>query len=97
MERDIPKVDLRIGKAAFHGFFVQPVHLCLAVVLGQPGKEPGALFFGQELCGLGPVDDDELGGNSGDDGEQALEDEQPAPALVAAHAVHAGDAVREEL
>lgn len=53
----------------------------------------GECLFGitEELCLAGIVVEDVEGGETGDDGDDALEDEDPAPALQAAGPVHLVD------
>lgn len=55
-----------------------------------------ALLLGQEACRLGEVVQEEEGGGRDDHGDNSLEDEDPAPALETANAVHLGDAESEE-
>ena len=50
------------------------------VVRLQPAHDDGALRLGQELRGVREVLDDEERHRARDDGHEALDDEDPAPA-----------------
>lgn len=60
--------------------------ICLQTVVDSE-----AIFWGQECSFVGKVMDHPDGYHPNDDGDEALEDEDPSPASFAANAVHLAD------
>jgi hypothetical protein len=65
--------------------------------VAQAGEKHGSLVLGEELGILGESGDDEPGGDAKDNGEEALDDEDPAPGLVAAGSFQVLDGECEKL
>jgi len=57
--------------------FIQSVHHCFSRVGLQPCDQEQALFFGEELCCLGPVTNPESGSEANKNGQDAFDDEDP--------------------
>lgn len=60
----------------------------LALVGSESGGDVGALFLGQPFCFLRKVGYTEEEGKANDAGEEAFEDEDPAPSTIALDAFH---------
>lgn len=71
------EVDFGVAHDAAEGDFVHAVHAGFAGVVAEAGDEHGALGFGEEGCGFGPVGDPPLRHEADDDGQEAFEDEDP--------------------
>jgi len=93
---EIPDVDLPVGENAPGGFLVEGVHpgFC-AVFLSETAEEEGALVGAEEFGCLGPVDDEEFADYGDDDCEEAFDDEDPSPAVVASDSGHVRERVCE--
>lgn len=59
-----------------------------ALILAQPVLNVNALVFGEPFCVFGEIGDDEEEDDGDHGGQDALENEDPTPPLVAAHVVH---------
>lgn len=65
-------------------------------VFAQTTNNLDALFFAEEAGSLGIVVDDKESNGSDDEGEETFEDKDPGPAVLAADAVHLGNAAGEQ-
>lgn len=71
------------------------VDIDLALIL-EAVDNKGALLFGKELCRLGEIVEQEEGRDGNENGGDAFEDEDPAPAFETADAVHFADGEGEK-
>lgn len=73
-----------------HAHLVRPIRRLPALIL-QPVNDKRSLLLGQKGGRLGKVVEQEERRDRDEHGEDALEDEDPPPALKPADAVHLGD------
>lgn len=86
-----PQVDLGVRKDSLCSSLVQSVHYCVASVVAQSSKEESAFFVVQETRRLWPVHEPELGKQTEENSDDALDDEDPAPAAITSDTIHFGD------
>ena len=95
--KNIPCVNLPVAKGTPPGFAVQPVHSSICRVVAQATDEQLPLFRTEKLGRFRPVDDEEPGNDGEDNSGEAFDDENPAPAIVAADPSHLGQSICEKL
>ena len=93
----IPYVNLPVTKGTPPGFLIQSVHSSLCHVFAQSTDEQLPLLGTEELGCFRPVDDEEFGHDGEDEGGEAFDDEDPAPAIVTTDPGHFRQCICEKL
>ncbi len=95
--RHIPYVDFPVTKGTPLGFAIQSIHSGICHIFPQATEKQLPLFRAEELGCFRPVDDEESGNDGEDKSGEALDDEDPAPAIVATDPSHFRQSVSEKL
>lgn len=82
----VPGVNFPVTKDADCGFLVKTIHYRFGLILKYSAKQQSSLLVVEELCLLRPVDNEKIASEGGDDGDETLDYENPAPSFIVSDA-----------